>query len=136
MRAMILPEFGDPNLFEERDVERPEPGPGEVLVHIFASSVNLVDTKFRADGGSAGLEPPVILGADISGVVEEVGPGVMDLAPGDEACLPLSRGSRCRTSCRWHRLRGDRASTGRAGRRDGPYTRRGGRRGLLRRPDS
>ena len=84
MRAMILPEFGDPNLFEERDVERPEPGPGEVLVHIFASSVNLVDTKFRADGGSAGLEPPVILGADISGVVEEVGPGVMDLAPGDE----------------------------------------------------
>ena len=54
MRAMILPEFGDPNLFEERDVERPEPGPGEVLVHIFASSVNLVDIKFRADGGSAG----------------------------------------------------------------------------------
>src|SRR5215218_9996718 len=84
MRAMILPEFGDPNLFEERDVERPEPGPGEVLVRIFASSVNLVDTKFRVDGGSAGLEPPVILGADISGVVEEVGPGVMDLAPGDE----------------------------------------------------
>ena len=84
MRAMILPEFGDPNLFEERDVERPEPGPGEVLVRIFASSVNLVDTKFRADGGSAGLEPPVILGADISGVVEEVGPGVMDFAPGDE----------------------------------------------------
>jgi NADPH2:quinone reductase len=72
MRAMILPEFGDPDLFEERDVERPEPGPGEVLVHVFASSVNPVDTKLRADGGFAGLEPPVILGADISG--EVVGP--------------------------------------------------------------
>src|SRR5918998_1103869 len=84
MRAMVLPEFGDPNLFEERDVEKPEPGPGEVLVHVFASSVNLVDTKLRADGSAAGLEPPVILGADISGVVEEVGPGVTDLAPGDE----------------------------------------------------
>jgi NADPH2:quinone reductase len=84
MRAMILPEFGDPDLFEERDVERPEPGPGEVLVHVFASSVNPVDTKLRADGSFAGLEPPVILGADISGVVEEVGPGVTDLAPGDE----------------------------------------------------
>ena len=84
MRAMILPEFGDPNLFEERDVEKPEPGPGEVLVHVFASSVNLVDTKLRADGSAAGLEPPVILGADISGVIEAVGPGVMDLAPGDE----------------------------------------------------
>src|ERR671910_1127063 len=84
MRAMILPEFGHPNPFEESDVEKPEPGPGEVLVHIFASSVNLVDTKLRADGSAAGLEPPVILGADISGVVEEVGPGVTDLAPGDE----------------------------------------------------
>ena len=84
MRAMILPEFGDPNLFEERDVEKPESGPDEVLVHVFASSVNLVDTKLRADGSAAGLEPPVILGADISGVVEEVGPGVTDLAPGDE----------------------------------------------------
>ena len=84
MRAMILPEFGDPDLFEERDVERPAPGPGEVLVHVFASSVNPVDTKLRADGSFAGLEPPVILGADISGVVEEVGPGVVDLAPGDE----------------------------------------------------
>jgi NADPH:quinone reductase len=84
MRAMILPEFGDPNLFEERDVEKPEPGPGEVLVHVFASSVNLVDTKLRADGSVAGLEPPVILGADISGVIEAVGPGVMDLALGNE----------------------------------------------------
>jgi NADPH:quinone reductase len=84
MRAMILPGFGDPNLFEEAAVEKPVPGPGEVLVHVFASSVNPVDTKLRADGSFAGLEPPVILGADVSGVVAEVGPGVGDLAVGDE----------------------------------------------------
>ncbi len=84
MRAMVIPEFGDPDLFEERDVDRPEPGPGEILVRVFASSVNPIDTKLRADGSFAGLEPPVILGADVSGVVEEVGAGVEDLAPGDE----------------------------------------------------
>ncbi len=84
MRAMVIPEFGGPDLFEERDVERPEPGLGEVLVRVFASSANPIDTILRANGSFAGLEPPVILGADVSGVVEEVGAGVTDFAPGDE----------------------------------------------------
>jgi len=81
---MVIPEFGGPDVFEERDVERPEPGPGEVLVRVFASSTNPIDTIFRADGSFAGLEPPVILGADVSGVIEEVGAGVTGLAAGDE----------------------------------------------------
>src|SRR3712207_2925490 len=81
---MVTPQFGGPDLFEERDVERPQPEPGEVLVRVFAAGTNPVDAKLRAAGGSAGLEAPIILGADISGVVEEVGPGVTDLAPGDE----------------------------------------------------
>jgi NADPH2:quinone reductase len=84
VRAMIIPKFGGVDLFEERDVDKPEPGPGEVLVRVIATSVNPIDTKLRADGSFAGLEPPVILGGDVSGVVEEVGPGVADLAPGDE----------------------------------------------------
>ena len=84
MRAMVTPQFGGPDVFEERDVERPEPGPREVLVRVIAAGTNPVDAKLRADGGSRGLEAPIILGADISGVVEEVGPGVTDLAPGDE----------------------------------------------------
>jgi len=84
MRAMITPKFGGPELFEEQDVERPSPGPGQVLVRVMASGTNPIDTKLRADGSFAGLEPPVILGADVSGVIEEVGPGVTDFAPGDE----------------------------------------------------
>lgn len=84
MRAMVIPEFGPADLFEERDVQRPEPGPGEVLVRVVASGTNPIDAKLRADGSFAGLEPPVVLGADVSGVVEEVGPGVTDFAAGDE----------------------------------------------------
>jgi NADPH:quinone reductase len=84
MRAMVTPQFGGPDLFEEREVERPQPGPGEVLVRVVAAGTNPVDAKVRAAGGSRGLEAPLILGADISGVVEEIGPRVTDLAPGDE----------------------------------------------------
>ena len=84
MRAMVTPQFGGPDLFEERDIRRPGPGPGEVLVRVVAAGTNPIDAKFRAAGDSMGLETPVILGADVSGVVEEAGPGVSDLAAGDE----------------------------------------------------
>ena len=84
MRAMVLPSFGGPELFESRDIERPGPGSGEVLVRVVASGTNPVDAKLRQDGSWAGLEPPVVLGYDVAGVVEAVGAGVEGLAPGDE----------------------------------------------------
>ena len=84
MRAMVTPRFGGVELFEESDVERPRPGPGEILVRVVVAGTNPIDAKLRADGSFAGLEPPVVLGSDVSGVVEEVGAGVLDLTPGDE----------------------------------------------------
>lgn len=84
MRAMVTPRFGALDLFEERDVSRPEAGPGEVLVRIVAAGTNPVDAKFRAGGDAMGFEAPIVLGSDVSGVVEEVGAGVTDLSPGDE----------------------------------------------------
>ena len=68
MRAMVMPRFGGPELFEEGDVGRPEPGPGEVLVRVVVAGTNPVGAKLRADGAFAGLEPPVVLGSDVSGV--------------------------------------------------------------------
>ena len=84
MRAMVTPQFGGPELFEERDVEKPQAGPGEVLVRVVAAGTNPVDAKFRAMGDSMGQQAPTVLGADVSGVVEDAGPGVTDFAPGDE----------------------------------------------------
>lgn len=84
MRAMVLPRFGDADVFEMQEVPQPAPGPGEVLVRVVATAVNPVDTKLRVDASWAGLTPPVILGYDVAGVVEAVGPGVAAFAAGDE----------------------------------------------------
>ena len=64
------------------EVERPAPGPTEVLVRVTAAGVNPVDWKTRSGGGFL-REPPFTIGWDVAGVVEEVGYGVTWLAPGD-----------------------------------------------------
>ena len=84
MRAVVLTAFGGPERLELQEVEKPAPGPGEILVRVMAAGTNPVDAKIRANGRWAGIEPPVILGYDAAGVVEAVGPGVSDFQPGDE----------------------------------------------------
>ncbi|MBM2712945.1 zinc-dependent alcohol dehydrogenase family protein [Mesorhizobium caraganae] len=83
MRAQILNSNGGPEMLHLADVERPSAGPGQVLIRIRATSVNPVDIKIR-EGLPIGPELPAILGADLAGVVEVVGPDVDDLKVGDE----------------------------------------------------
>ena len=77
--------LGGPEVLELRDVERPEPIPTEVLVRVAAAGINPVDWKTRQRGGyrEAVGEPPLVLGWDVAGVVEEVDPDVTRFAPGD-----------------------------------------------------
>ncbi|MFI6815905.1 NADP-dependent oxidoreductase [Nonomuraea sp. NPDC050328] len=82
MRAIGQDGFGGPEVLKVIEVERPEPGPAEVLVRVHAAGVNPTDSWHRETGGLAGAVVP--LGWDLSGVVEAVGPGVATLAPGDE----------------------------------------------------
>jgi len=68
MRAVLMHETGDPEVLHVEDVERPEPGDGEVLVRVRAAAVNPIDWKYRR-----GLYPkqlPAVLGSDVSGTVE------------------------------------------------------------------
>jgi NADPH:quinone reductase len=83
MRAVVLEEFGGPlNL---RELDKPVPGPGQVLVRVKASGVNPLDTKIRAGKAAhAQVRPPAVLGVDLAGVVEEVAAGVNGFRPGDE----------------------------------------------------
>jgi NADPH:quinone reductase-like Zn-dependent oxidoreductase len=84
MRAIGQDTFGGPEVLRVIEVERPEPGPAEVLVRVRAAGVNPTDAWHRASGGLAGDAAPVRLGWDLSGTVEAVGPGVTVFAPGDE----------------------------------------------------
>lgn len=84
MKAIILKEFGDVNNFEEREIPTPPPSYGEILVKVKATAFNPVDYKIRKNGTWAGINPPAILGYDVAGIVEAVGPGVESFKPGDE----------------------------------------------------
>ena|SRR5215211_856012 len=76
-------EFGGPDALEVKEVERPKPIPTEVLVRVTAAGINPADWKTRERGGrrEAIGDPPMILGWDVAGTVEEVGGGVTRFAP-------------------------------------------------------
>ncbi|WP_433327203.1 NADP-dependent oxidoreductase [Spirillospora sp. CA-294931] len=94
MRAISQDVLGGPEVLREIDIDRPTPGPAEVLVRVHAAGLNPTDWKHRATGGLLG-DPPFILGWDVSGTVEEVGLGVTFHAPGDEVfgMLPYPNGA-------------------------------------------
>ncbi|MGY2005371.1 NADP-dependent oxidoreductase [Nocardia gipuzkoensis] len=75
--------FGGPEVLEVAEVDRPRPGPGEVLVRVAATSVNAADWKVRAGLVGKLGDPPLTLGLDVSGVVDELGTGVDRFAVGD-----------------------------------------------------
>jgi NADPH:quinone reductase-like Zn-dependent oxidoreductase len=83
MKALVLGEFGSAPVL--RDVERPIPAPGEVVVRVAVSGVNPLDLKIMAGTAAhARVKLPLILGMDLAGVVTELGEGVRGLKAGDE----------------------------------------------------
>jgi NADPH:quinone reductase-like Zn-dependent oxidoreductase len=85
MKAIVIHPYGGPDVLKYEDYPEPAPGEGEVLVRVAASSVNRFDIKLRS-GSLKELIPldfPAILGLDVSGTVESVGPGVKTFRPGD-----------------------------------------------------
>lgn len=104
MRAAVAARFGGPEVVRVAEVPRPEPGPGELLVRVRASTVSIADHRLRSRSVPRGLGlvvAPVIgvfrprkpvLGMDAAGVVERVGEGVTRFTPGDEVIV--MRGAR------------------------------------------
>ena len=83
MRAIRYHEAGGPEVLRPDDVEKPTPGPDDVLVEIRAASVNPVDAKYRQRGSGP---TPKTTGSDFAGVVEAVGGGITEFSPGDRVC--------------------------------------------------
>lgn len=85
MKAIVIEQFGDPNVFQLADLPKPEVVAGHLLVRVAATSVNPVDIKIR-EGVVADIAPtfPAVLHGDMAGIVEAVGAGVTDFQVGDE----------------------------------------------------
>jgi len=91
MRAAVRAEYGPPECLEVRNVPRPDPGPGELLVRVRAAAVNPLDW-YVVNGlpliarASMGMRRPkqLLAGVDLAGVVEAVGSGVTQHQVGDE----------------------------------------------------
>ena len=99
MKAIVHETYGGPEVLEFGDVARPEPAASDVLIRVRAASVNPYDWHFLTGTPYlvrlvAGLRRPKqpVLGADVAGVVESVGPDVEGFAPGDRV-FGLARGS-------------------------------------------
>ena len=94
MRAISQDTLGEPDVLREVELERLEPGGGQILVAVHAAGVNPTDWMHRRLGLFLG-EPPFTLGWDASGVVEAVGFGVSLFEPGDEVfgMLPYPYGA-------------------------------------------
>jgi len=85
MRAMVLARQRAP--LELRDIERPRPGPGEILVQVGACAVCRTDLHV-ADGDLTRPALPLVLGHEIVGTVVECGPGASRFAPGTRVGVP------------------------------------------------
>ncbi len=79
--AIRIYEYGGPEVLRYEEIDLPEPGPGEARIRHTAIGLNFIDTYHRSGLYPTGL--PSGLGSEAAGVVEAVGDGVADVAPGD-----------------------------------------------------
>jgi NADPH2:quinone reductase len=92
MRAVVIHRHGGPEVLSYEEAPRPEPGPGEALIRVRATSLNRLDLWARS--GPPGpvfpwKEPnfPIVSGSDCAGEVAAVGPGVTGVTPGQRVVL-------------------------------------------------
>jgi len=83
MKAVVVHEFGGPEVLKYEDAPRPQPKENEILVRVIAACVNPVDTYIRSGKFGPSGTLPLIPGRDIAGIVEELGPDATKFKKGD-----------------------------------------------------
>jgi NADPH2:quinone reductase len=91
MHAIVARQSGGPEVLEFAEVERPTPGPGQLLVKVAATGVNFIETYQR--GGMYKVTYPFTPGSEAAGTVEEVGDGVEGFAVGSR--VATAEGQEC-----------------------------------------
>jgi NADPH:quinone reductase-like Zn-dependent oxidoreductase len=86
MKAVVVHQYGGPEVLKFEEYPDPVPGSGEVLVRVAATSVNPFDYKRRSGSmkGSYPIQFPGLIGVDIAGTVVKIEPGVEGFSVGDE----------------------------------------------------
>ncbi len=84
MNAARIHTFGGPDVIVIDDLSRPSPAAGEVLVKVLAAGVGPWDALIREGKSKVSPQPPLTLGSDLSGIIEDVGAGVAGFQKGDE----------------------------------------------------
>jgi NADPH:quinone reductase-like Zn-dependent oxidoreductase len=96
MKAIAIRAHGGPEVVNLEDLPEPQARPGEVVVAVKAAAMNHLDIWVRIGWPGLKLAFPHVLGSDVAGVVESVGPGVEGVKPGDEVVVNPSLGcGRC-----------------------------------------
>jgi NADPH2:quinone reductase len=87
MKAIVVHEFGGPEVLKLEEIPTPKPAAGQVLVRVHGAGVNPYDTYMRA--GTYAVKPPLPYtpGSDGAGVIEAVGPGVTKVKPGERVYM-------------------------------------------------
>jgi putative PIG3 family NAD(P)H quinone oxidoreductase len=83
MRAVVLDGFGGTEVMRLGEVPRPRPGPGQVLIRVAATSVNRADLQQRTGNYAPPAGESDVLGLEVAGLIEELGPGVSGWQVGD-----------------------------------------------------
>jgi len=84
MKAIAIERFGGPEVLKAVDLPKPYPGDGQILVRVCACGLNPLDYKIRKGSFPLDFNFPLVLGYDVSGVVEAVGKGAEEFQAGDE----------------------------------------------------
>jgi NADPH2:quinone reductase len=91
MHAIVARQSGGPEVLESAEVERPTPGPGQLLIKVAATGVNFIETYQR--GGMYKVTYPFTPGSEVAGTVEEVGEGVEGFTVGSR--VATAEGQEC-----------------------------------------
>lgn len=78
MKAVWIPKYGKPDVLEVREDDDPTPGPGEVRIRVRASGINFAEIMARQGLYQDAPPPPMVVGYEVSGVIDAVGRGVAD----------------------------------------------------------
>jgi NADPH:quinone reductase-like Zn-dependent oxidoreductase len=83
VRALVITKHGPPEVMVVQDRPEPTPGPGEIRIAVKAAGINFADLLARVGLYAEAPKPPAVVGYEVAGQVESLGPGVEGIGVGD-----------------------------------------------------